>query len=173
MNQKLEALKELSIQFSVELVKKRLSEDVIDSLLEKNNQSRDAEILFKDVETKEDLKSLRSFLESAKAVIGSGLYSECKEELSEIRDDLKWSATTEGKQIVLLEAWVIQARSRLAENQKFKTIFIGRSFVDPLKLVVSGILENELEITWLKETIALLNPPVEPKYIIEENTPEK
>lgn len=168
MNPQIERLKEKSIQFTIEMVQKRLDDFLIHEILETDTKFKEAEILFKDIESKKDVNTLKDFFKLNKSKLSKDLYESCMEEVREITSDLKWSSSKQGIVVQNLEAWVINARKDLASVDEFKTIFIGRSMIDPTLLIISGVLDSELQIEKLKEEIEHLNPPVRPEYIIEK-----
>lgn len=168
MSNQIERLKGKSIQLVMPMVKKRLSETVIEDIIAVDEKFRDAEILFQDIESKETLGALKAFLLLHKAQLGRHLYDYCAEELREMSSDLKWSRSKQGKAVLALEAWVATARQQLSASDGFESIFIGRDWNDPEVLIVSGVLNEASQQEHLKEEIRTLNPPVEPVYIIEK-----
>jgi hypothetical protein len=168
MNAQIERLKGKSIQFTIEMVKKRLDDFLIDEIVDTDDTFKEAKILFKDIETREDLKILKDFVKANKSKLSNDLYESCKEELKEITDDLKWSNSKEGMKVMKLEEWVINVRKHLQGFDEFKNIFIGRSLMDPVILRISGVLDSESQIEKLKEIIKHLDPPAQPEYIIEK-----
>lgn len=172
MSAQLERLKEKSIQFTIEMVKKRLDDFLVHDITEADDKFKEAEILFKDIESKEDLKILKDFFKNNKSNLPKHLYEDCIEDLREITNDLKWSTSKQGIEVLNLEAWVINARKQLADIAEFKTIFIGRSMIDPTWLIISGILDSESQEEKLKEKINQLNPPSQPRFFIEKPLPD-
>lgn len=168
MSDQIARLREKSIQFTIEMVKKRLDDFLIAEMVDTDDTFKEAKILFKDIETREDLKILKEFIKLSKSKLSSDLYENCVEELREITDDLKWSNSKEGMKVMKLEEWVINARKHLQNFDEFKNVFIGRSLMDPLVLRISGVLDNESQKEKLKEVIKQLNPPAQPEYIIEK-----
>jgi hypothetical protein len=171
MNTQIERLKQKSIQFTLEMVKNRLDDFLIDEIIETDDEFKEAKILFNDIENNADLKILKGFFKLNKRKLSKELYENCIEELREITSDLKWSKTKEGIQVLNLEEWVINARTSFADFDEFKTIFIGRSMIDPTLLIISGVLGSGLQEEKLKEKIKYLSPPTQPEYIIERPLP--
>lgn len=167
MSNQIERLKGKSIQITMPLVTKRLSEVATDDIIAADQKFRDAEILFQDIESKEALDALKAFLLSHKSQLGKALYDDCVEELREMSSDLKWSKSKQGKAVLALENWVVNARQQLSLKDGFDSIFIGRDWNDPEVLIVSGVLNDDSQ-EFLKKEIRRLNPPVEPAYIIEK-----
>jgi len=168
MDPQIERLKGKSFQFTIEMVKKRLDEFLIDEIIEADDNFKETKILFKDIENKEDLRALKDFFKLNRSKLSKNVYESCIEELREIASDLKWSNSKEGIQVQNLEAWVINARKDLARFDEFKTVFIGRSIMDPTLLIISGVMDSELQEEKLKEKIKDLNPPARPEYILEK-----
>jgi len=166
MISQLERLKERSIQFTIEIIQRRLSDDLVESLIQLDEKFRDSVFLYKDIENKNDLKSLKELIYSNREKLSEELFDDCKEELKEIGEDIKWKNSKDGKRVLELEDWVLTTREILKAND-FKNIFIGRDFIDPLVLIISGVVANEMQAKKLKEKIKELNPPAQPKYIIE------
>ena len=110
---------------------------------------------------------MKDFFKLNKPKLSKELYENCIEERREITSDLKWSNSKEGIQVLNLEERVIYARNAFADFDEFKTIFIGRSMIDPTLLIISGVLDSELQEEKLKEKIKDLSPPTQPAYIIE------
>lgn len=168
MINQVEKLKGKSIQFTMPLVKKRISKPVIDEVVAVDPKFRDVAILFQDIETKEALDTLKAFFQSHKAQLGRGLYDYCAEELREMSSDLKWARSKQGKAVLALEDWVVRAREHFSGKSGFEFIFIGRDWNDPTVLIVSGVLNDGAQQDALKKEIHMLKPPVEPIYMIEK-----
>src|SRR5687768_13492144 len=116
----IERLKQKSIQFTIVMVQKRLDEFLVHEILETDDNFKETEILFKDIQTKEDLKTLKEFFKTHKSKFSRTVYQSCTEELREITSDLKWSNSKEGKEVVNLEEWVLNARKFLSGFDEFK-----------------------------------------------------
>lgn len=162
---KFEILKSNTIQYTIEMNKLRLSEVVLENIANTEIDAASTEILNVDIETKENLKELIKFIDSNKRFLKKGLYDYCLEEYREIKDDLKFRNSTDGKLIIDIENWVQENREYLAELNPSK-IFLGRSFVDPKKLIIGGILNGQDE-SKIKDFFKERQPPVKPEYKLE------
>src|SRR5688572_6813159 len=167
MDTQLERLRDKSIQFTIPLNQTRLSDFLIEEILNCNPEFSENKILFKEIDNKADLTRLRDFLKLNKSRLNKHLLDYCSEELREIASDLKWRASREGLFIMTLEEWVISARRQLIEKGDLKAIFIGWDYFDPASLVISGVIESEEQEANLKKRISQLAPPAIPKYILE------
>ena len=164
---KLELLKSQTIQFEIEMNKFRLSEDVLNDMAKKGIDVQNIEILNIDIDSKEQLKQLKTFLKEHKNMLKTGLYDYCMEEYREIKDDYKFRNTKDGKLIIEIEKWVKKMRKKLPEFENQK-LFIGRSYDDPKKLIIGGIINNETEKEKFMNFFEQFNPPVTPEYIFEK-----
>lgn len=167
MNLQIERLKQRSIQFTLQLVQKRFSEDLIIQLINEVPDLENESLLYQDINSKEDLKKLKEFVKSISSKLDKTILEDLKEELREMADDFKWSMSDQGKAVMKLEAWVISAREQLATHPGFENVFIGRDLMDPLLLIVSGVVQDDADGKRLVDLIKEWKPPVTPKYIIE------
>jgi len=162
---KFEILKSNTIQYTIEMNKLRLSDVVLEDMLKTGIDINNIEILNVDIENKEQLKELKEFLDCNKKFLKDGLYDYCLEEYREIKDDLKFRNTKDGQLIIGIENWILAQREILSQL-KPSEIFIGRSFIDPKKIVIGGLLNGQDEgtiIGYYEER----NPPVKPDYQFE------
>jgi len=164
-----EILKSTTIQFSIEeLLQNKLDDFLLDELFEIDNSFKEETILSNEINTTEDVRRLEGFLKKNKSRIRPGLYNDCMEELKKINDDIKWSASVEGKMVLQIERWIAQVRDKIASQLNGHNIFVGRSFVDPKALVVGGVIKDDLELITIKRFIEIENPPVAPIYKFEK-----
>lgn len=163
---KFEILKSNTIQFTIEMNKMRLSEAVLEDIIKTEIEVEKIEILNVDIDNKERLKNLKQFLDNNKKILKNGLYDFCLEEYREIKDDLKFRNSKDGKLIIEIENWVQHNRESLPQMNPSK-IFIGRSFIDPKKLIIGGLLNGQKEMEII-EFFREKNPPVEPEYKFEK-----
>lgn len=147
--------------------KTRISEDIIEEIKQSKIDSKKLKILNIDIDNKKNLKELKQFLDENKKLLKNGLYDYCLEEYREIKDDLKFLSTKEGKLIIEIENWVQETRTSLSTLMP-SLIFVGRSFFDPKKLVIGGLL-NGNEETRIIEFFEERNPPVKPDYQFENS----
>ena len=163
---KFEFLKSNTILFPIELNKNRLSDFLIDDILNSNEGFNQDSILRKRIENKEDLKMLKTFLKKNRKTLGDDLYFYCLEELNEIKSDIKWSNTQEGKLIMGIDKWLLCNRRDFLNKFEDYKIFLGRSLTNPKELIIGGrISENEV-ITEIKKNINSRKPPVTPFFYL-------
>ena len=162
---KFEILKSNTIQYIIEMNKMRLSEVVLEDIAKTEINVDNVEILNVDVNSKESLKELKQFLENNKRIFNNGLYDSCLEEYREIKDDLRFRKTKDGILIIETENWVQLHRESLSQL-KPSEIFMGRSFIDPKKLIIGGLLNGQ-EKRKVIDFFEGKNPPVEPDYQFE------
>lgn len=159
--EKFEIYKSNTIQFEIVLDKKRFSDAVLDDIsnLDKNLLEP---ILFEDIDDKKKLKSLKEYLDYNKNNLKDGLYDYCIEEYKEIKDDLNFKKSKDGKLIIEVENWVIKTRKKAEKELKNFKVFIGRSFLDPKELIIGVIIKNVDEENTIKSFFLNENPPVAP-----------
>lgn len=166
MNNNPELLKSNTILFTIELVKKSLSDWLVDEIVELNEAYENDPILKIELSTNREIKQLKEFLDSEIKHQDVGLYEYCLKELREIKGDLKWLKTEDGKFILKLEDWVLNTRSKLA-REGWDNVFVGRSLLDPKQLNIGGWVRDENASNEIKAKIAQWAPPVPPKYLLE------
>lgn len=167
MNNKIETLKSNTILFTgIELVKSSFPEWLVDEIFEINEKYKDEQILKEKLKSKDDLIKLKEFLDREIKHQDDALYDSCIEELREMKEDLRWSSSKDGKFILKLEDWVLDARNKIAQ-QGWDKIFIGRSIVDPKELNIGGWVRNSRESVEIKAQIDSWAPPVSPRYTFE------
>lgn len=169
MTSRIEILKQRSIQSTIGLVQDRLTDDLVAELIEALPELKEYSILSAPVTTKAELKALVDLVKEFKQRLPSALREDLRDELTEIREDLNWMLSQEGKAILELESWVQVARSELND---LRTVFIGRSWKDPMVLIVNGVVTYEEERERVVKRIEVLQPPVKPTYAIELESDE-
>lgn len=170
MDAALEVLKGRSIQYEIELVKSKVDATIITQLSVLDADLPKLDILEKEVKTKDDLTKLGDFIKYLKSEIPPRIHRDLREELSEIKEDFKWKQTEHGRRVIELENWIHQARTELDLRRDDTTVFVGKSFSDPLKLLITGRLKSAEEKIQLESLVKHLKPPVAPNYEIEITT---
>jgi len=159
----LEFLKEKTIQYEFELIRKRLSDHLMKDVFKADKSFKKREILNKDILDSTDLAELKKFLDKNKHKLVDNLYDYCIEEYKEIKRDLKWENSKKGKAIMEIEAWVRTTRRDLAANN-IENVLIGRKKSEPKVLLIGGDVKSESEKKELIEKFTALAPPAEPIY---------
>lgn len=162
---KYEILKSRTIQYSIEMNKMRFSKVVLEEISETKINTNSIEILNVDIDSKERLKELKQFIDVNKKILKNGLYEYCIEEYREIKDDFNFRNTKDGKLIIEIESWVQQNRKLIPELAPSK-VFIGRSFDDPKKLIIGGVLNGQKK-TKIIDFFEDKGAPILPEYKFE------
>ncbi len=147
-------------------MKDSLSEWLIDEIYEIDEKNKNEQILKDKLNSKDDLIKLKEFLDREIKHQDDALYDSCVEELREMKEDLRWSSSKDGKFIIKLEDWVLDARNKISKQGWYK-IFIGRSIIDPKELNIGGWVRNNRESVEIKAQIDSWVPPVSPGYMFE------
>lgn len=167
MSKDVELLKSDTILFTgIELVKRTISDTLIEAILELNEEYENEPILQVKLNSKEEIRNLKEFLDRELKHQNAELYAACIEELREIKDDLKWSNSKSGKFIQKLEDWVLDTRSKVL-LLGWERIFIGRSMINPKDLHIGGVVISEKEAKDIKKQIEMWGPPAPPRYVLE------
>lgn len=164
MTSRIEILKQQTIQYEIELVQERLTDDLVEELIGVLPELKGQIILNAPVTTKAELRALTDFVKEFRQRLPSALREDLRDQLAEIREDLNWALSKEGKAVVQLESWV---RSTRAELKDLETVFVGRSWKDPLVVIVNGVVPSEDERLDVIARIGSLKPPFAPQYEIE------
>ncbi|WP_266205748.1 hypothetical protein [Pontibacter kalidii] len=166
MNKEIESIRSNTILFTVELVKKSLSDWLVDEIIEMDKEYENNPILKIELNTNQAFNQLKEFINREIKHRDSGLFESCIEELREIKDDLKWLKSEDGRFILKLEDWVHGVRSKL-ESEGWNRVFVGRSLIDPKQLNIGGLVKDEIESNKIKAKIEQWAPPVPPQYYLE------
>lgn len=117
------------------------------------------------LESNEGIRSLKEIVLAARPFLSDDLYETIKEGMKEVVSDFKWAHSKEGKLIISIEDWIESARAKVAVEHPDSLIYIGRSFVSPVSLVIGGYAEpGRMEDikTWFEN----LMPPIPIQYKI-------
>lgn len=157
----LQGLKDSLILWDVErMFHTRLSDAVLEDLTSLGIESAD-----KDLTTRKGCEVVTQLIESNREKMDAALYSDCKAELREIRDDMKWLASKTGKCVMAIERWLVTARQKAKESFPYNEIVMGRDMMEkPDNLVVGIVAETREECFTIQDTIESWYPPVEPDY---------
>ena len=159
--------RENTIQFSIkDLLKDSISEYLLSDIQDKNVNMWKGLSLISKVRSKDDIKRLKSFLKNNKANLGSTLYDDLKSEINEIKDDFNWVRSKDGQIILNIENWIENARLYLGKEHPDALIYVGRSFVDPKKLIIGGVVNDDDMQKLFENYFNNQNPPVPIHYKI-------
>lgn len=159
--------KECTIQYDIsELLQTDLS-DYLRNELEglDNNNVTNFMALFP-IQNKSKIKEIKDLLKDLKVFIPDDLFEAIKEEVREICDDYKWMNSQEGKLILQIEKWIKEARHCLSVDFPFEYIYIGRSFVEPVSLIVGGYVKESSFKNFIESYFSKMNPPITIEYKI-------
>lgn len=67
------------------------------------------------------------------------------DEAKEISEDFRWSQSKEGKLILRIESWIEEQRKILDEKWPKELIYIGRSFDEPISLIIGGMVNSKIK----------------------------
>ena len=86
--------------------------------------------------------------------------------MKEICIDYTWIHSKEGEKILQIEQWIKKARCSLTSDFPNAMIYIGRSFINPVSLIIGGYVENQSAEEFLKKYFNNLCPPIKIDYKI-------
>lgn len=159
---------ESTIQYDIsELLHTDLSDDLKERLMNLGNPTVDKFIALFPIQDKIKFSAIRDALNGMKDILPKNLFEETKDEVTEICDDYKWLNSKNGKLILKIEEWIKNARHCIAIDFPPEYIYIGRSLIDPVTLIVGGYV-NELNTKAnIESYLNNMNPPIDIKYSIK------
>ena len=86
--------------------------------------------------------------------------------MKEICEDYTWIHSKEGEKILQIEQWIKKTRCNLASDYPNAMIYIGRSFINPISLIIGGFVENQNTEELFKKYFNNLRPPINIDYKI-------
>lgn len=101
-----------------------------------------------------------------KDILPKKLFEDTKDELTEICDDYKWLNSKNGKLILKIEEWIKEARHCVAFDFPSEYIYIGRSLIDPVSLIVGGYVKELITKANIESYLNNMNPPIDIEYRI-------
>ena len=151
--------KESTIQYDVfELMKKHLR---------KLNSSNIEKLLsLFPIRNKSQISEVKNLLNTIKEILPKELFSDLKNEVKEICEDYTWIHSKEGEKILQIEQWIKKTRCNLASDYPNAMIYIGRSFINPISLIIGGFVENQNTEELFKKYFNNLRPPINIDYKI-------
>ena len=86
--------------------------------------------------------------------------------LIKIQNTSTWIHSKEGEKILQIEQWIKKARCSLTSDFPNAMIYIGRSFINPVSLIIGGYVENQSIEEFFKKYFNNLCPPIKIDYKI-------
>lgn len=154
-----------TIQYSLkELLRFSIRDYLILEVTERDNELGNSLRLISKINSKEDLCILKLFLNDNKNKLGDELYSALFDETKEMSEDFRWSRTKDGKLVIKIESWIEEQRKILGDKWPNELIYIGRSFDEPISLIIGGLVSSNLK----DEVVEFFNskePPISVHYM--------
>lgn len=101
-----------------------------------------------------------------KEILPEDLFEETRSEVTEICDDYKWRNSKDGKLVLQIEDWIKEARLCVATDFHSEHIYIGRSFIEPVSLIVGGYVKELRTKAMIESCLNDMNPPIAIEYRI-------
>lgn len=156
--------KENTLQYYLsELLRTNLSDYTSDSLQELNNNDIEKFLTLFPIRNRAQIPEIKKSLKAIKASLPEDLYEDVEDEVKEICEDYTWSHSKQGKLILQIEEWIKMARCKLATDFPNEMVYIGRSFIEPVSLIIGGYVKDP---DLLKTYFNNLNPPINIEYKI-------
>ncbi len=115
---------------------------------------------------KSQISEVKNTLNNIKASLPKEIYRDLKDEVKEICIDYTWIHSKEGEKILQIEQWIKKARCSLTSDFPNAMIYIGRSFINPVSLIIGGYVENQSIEEFFKKYFNNLCPPIKIDYKI-------
>lgn len=159
--------KESTIQYDVsELLRTDLSDDIKKHLRKLNSSNIEKLLSFFPIRNKSQISEVKNLLNTIKEILPKELFSDLKDEVKEICEDYTWIHSKKGEKILQIEQWIKKARCNLASDYPNAMIYIGRSFINPISLIIGGFVENQNTEDLFKKYFNNLRPPINIDYKI-------
>ena len=159
--------KESTIQYDVlELLQTDLSDDIKKHLKKLNSSNIEKLLSFFPIRNKSQISEVKNLLKTLKASLPKEIFSELKDEVKDICIDYTWIHSKEGEKILQIEQWIKKARCSLTSDFPNAMIYIGRSFINPISLIIGGYVENQSIEEFFKKYFNNLCPPIKIDYKI-------
>ena len=159
--------KEFTIQYDVsELLQTDLSDNLKSRLMNLGNPTVRRFVALFPIQGKVRISVIRDSLNSIKDILPENLFEETKSEVREICDDYKWLNSKNGKLILKIEEWIKEARHCVAFDFPSEYIYIGRSLIDPVSLIVGGYVKELITKANIESYLNNMNPPIDIEYRI-------
>ena len=153
--------KENTIQYPIkELLKDSINDWILSDIQQINMKLGQELRLISKVNNKDDIKRLKCFVKNNKSNLPSMLYDELKSEVKEIAEDFEWVRSKDGQIILEIENWIEKARLRLREEYPDTLIYIGRGWVNPMELIIGGVVDDDDTQKFFENYFNNQTPPV-------------
>lgn len=167
INEKYNQEKESTIQYDVsKLLQTDLSDYLKDSLMNLGNPEVDKFVALFPIQGKVRISVIRDSLNGIKEILPEDLFEEIRSEVTEICDDYKWRNSKDGKLVLQIEDWIKEARLCVATDFHSEHIYIGRSFIEPVSLIVGGYVKELRTKSMIESCLNAMNPPIAIEYRI-------
>lgn len=158
--------KETTIQYDIsELLHTDLSDYLKKRLEHLDNNTVTKFVALFPLKAKQKIPEIKVLLKNIRDILPDDLFEATKEEVREICDDYKWLNSKKGKLILQIEKWIKEARHCVVIDFPSEQIYIGRSFINPVSLIVGGYVKEQ-NIKTLIEYFNNMNPPITIEYKI-------
>lgn len=104
--------------------------------------------------------SIIDIVKNNKSNLGPMLYDELKSAVKEIAEDFEWVCSKDGQIIMKIEDWIENARLRLRKEYPDTLIYIGRGWVNPMELIIGGVVDDDDTQKFFENYFNSQNPPV-------------
>ncbi len=153
--------KETTIQYDVsKLLQTDLSDYLKGNLMNLGNPEVDKFVALFPIQGTVRISVIRDSLNGIKEILPEDLFEETKSEVTEICDDYKWWNSKEGKLVLEIEDWIKEARLCVATDFPSEHIYIGRSFIEPVSLIVGGYVKELRTTAMIESCFNNMNPPI-------------
>ncbi len=159
--------KESTIQYDIsELLQTDLNDVLKSRLMNLDSPDINKFVGLFPIQGKNEISAIRNSLNGIKDILSEDLFDETKNEVKEICDDYKWMNSKNGKLILQIEEWIKKARLCIVTDFPSELIFIGRSFIEPVSLIVGGYVKDLQVKTMIESYFNDMNPPITIEYKI-------
>ena len=153
--------KESTIQYDIsELLQTDLSDNLKSSLMNFDNPEVEKFVALFPMKRGIRIAAIRDSLNGIKEILPTSLFNKTKDEVTGIVDDYKWLNSKNGKLILEIEEWIKEARHYVATDFPSEHIYIGRSFIEPVSLIVGGYVKELRIKTMIESCLNNMNPPI-------------
>lgn len=159
--------KESTIQYDIsKLLRTDISECLKGQLCKFSNSDVTKFLNLFPIKKKTKIPEIRDSLNCIKGILPKNLFDDTKDEVKEICADYKWINSKDGEKILQIEEWIKKARNYFANDFPSKYIYIGRSFIEPISLIVGGYVKDIAERETIEKYFNRMLPPITIEYKI-------